>query len=210
MTTGNLNTINFNTPFLQGVPNSRVAPEWIRLLGSIFTAVAQNSVAVEGDTLSSRTLSATSMNQLSELAALSLSRKSLPALLTSQDDFNASRAKTSSGSNAVLVADDTATNGTMYPMFANGIAGHLQVKTSSSKWTYNPSTGRITATQLVATGAFGCNGQTPQTAFASGGAAPAGGTGTAAGGWDTAAHRDAAITLLNNIRSALVANGIMS
>lgn len=59
-------------------------------------------------------------------------------------------------------------------------------------------------------GAFACNGATPQTAFASGGAAPAGGTGTAAGGWDTAAHRDAAITLINNMRTALVNNGIMS
>lgn len=70
--------------------------------------------------------------------------------------------------------------------------------------------------QLTSTGTlttalgFGCNGKAAQTAFASGGAAPAGGTGATAGAYDTAAHRDAAITLLNNIRSALVANGIMS
>ena len=60
------------------------------------------------------------------------------------------------------------------------------------------------------TAAFGANGATAQTAFASGGAAPVGGVGTAAGGWDTAAHRDSAITLLNNIRTALVAAGLMS
>jgi hypothetical protein len=57
---------------------------------------------------------------------------------------------------------------------------------------------------------FGCNGKAPQTAVVSGGAAPAGGVGTAAGGWDTAAHRDSAIALLNAIQAALVANGIMS
>ena len=45
---------------------------------------------------------------------------------------------------------------------------------------------------------------------ASGGAAPAGGTGTAAGGWDTAAHRDATITLINTMRTALIAKGILS
>jgi hypothetical protein len=46
--------------------------------------------------------------------------------------------------------------------------------------------------------------------------APAGGVGTAAGGWDTAAHRDTAITTLNAlvtltnaIRAALVAEGLM-
>lgn len=46
-------------------------------------------------------------------------------------------------------------------------------------------------------------------AFASGGAAPAGGVGTAAGGWDTAANRDAAIALINNMRTALIAVGIL-
>lgn len=47
----------------------------------------------------------------------------------------------------------------------------------------------------------GWNRQAALTADA--GAAPAGGTGTAAGGWDTAAHRDAAITTLNNLRTRL-------
>ena len=45
---------------------------------------------------------------------------------------------------------------------------------------------------------------------ASGGAAPAGGVGTAAGGYDTAANRDAAIALLNTIRTCLIANGLMT
>lgn len=34
-------------------------------------------------------------------------------------------------------------------------------------------------------------------------AAPAGGTGTAAGGWDTAGNRDAAITTINGLRTAI-------
>lgn len=45
---------------------------------------------------------------------------------------------------------------------------------------------------------------------ASGGAAPAGGVGTAAGGYDTAVNRDAAINLLNNIRTALINAGLMT
>lgn len=59
-------------------------------------------------------------------------------------------------------------------------------------------------------GRFGCNGAQSRAAAASGGAAPAGGTGATAGAYDTAAHRDALITLVNNIRTALVNNGIMS
>jgi len=33
--------------------------------------------------------------------------------------------------------------------------------------------------------------------------APVGGTGTAAGGWDTAANRDAAIATINNLKARL-------
>ena len=39
--------------------------------------------------------------------------------------------------------------------------------------------------------------------------APAGGTGVAAGGWDTAAHRDVAIASINAILTALEAHGIV-
>ena len=56
----------------------------------------------------------------------------------------------------------------------------------------------------------GVSGFTPKAPVASGGAAPAGGAGSEAGGYDTSAHRDALITLVNNIRTALIANGIMS
>lgn len=82
--------------------------------------------------------------------------------------------------------------------------------------TPNNSTTQATAVtvgqdkSLTVVGGFGCNTKAAQTAFASGGAAPAGGTGATAGAYDTAAHRDALITLVNNIRTALVNNGIMS
>jgi len=57
-------------------------------------------------------------------------------------------------------------------------------------------------------GKFGCNAATPQSSAVIGAACPAGGTGATAGAFDTAAHRDAMITLLNNIRTALINNGI--
>jgi hypothetical protein len=45
---------------------------------------------------------------------------------------------------------------------------------------------------------------------ASGGAAPAGGTGAAAGAYDTAAHRDSLIALVNNMRTVMINNGWMT
>ncbi len=58
------------------------------------------------------------------------------------------------------------------------------------------------------TGAFGCNGTTAQTAYASGGALAAYTTG--AFGLDSDAHMNALYTLVVNMRAALVANGILS
>lgn len=49
----------------------------------------------------------------------------------------------------------------------------------------------------------------PQRASAAQAAAPAGGTGTASGGYDTAAHRDALISLVNEMRTVLVEKGLM-
>ena len=48
-----------------------------------------------------------------------------------------------------------------------------------------------------------------QPAAAAQAAAPAGGTGAAEGGWDTAGHRDSAIATINAIRTALVNLGII-
>lgn len=56
---------------------------------------------------------------------------------------------------------------------------------------------------------FGANGKAPQSAVVAN-ATVAGGVGTAAGGFDTAVNRDAFIALVNQIRSTLIANGIMS
>jgi len=52
------------------------------------------------------------------------------------------------------VTDDTTTNGTRYPLFANQTAGNLSTEyTSSTKLQFNPSTGVFTATQFSGSGA---------------------------------------------------------
>ena len=72
------------------------------------------------------------------------------------------------------------------------------------------STSTPTFGSLTLTAGFGCNGKTPQTAYASSAPPPTGGTGVTAGAFDTAAHRDALITAVNSIITALKNNGIMS
>ena len=205
--------INVNTPFLEGVQNSRVSREWLRLLLSLTNGV--NNSATTGDTeelqalaYASRTSHLSDLEQrIQELEAKVNSRNRSSQLESADSNY-----LTRSASNALncTVSDDTTTNLSFFPVFVSGIAGEHRLVTSGANWFYNPSTGTATAKQLVATTGFGCNGKSAQVAYVSGGAAPAGGIGTAAGGYDTAVNRDAAITLLNNIRLALIANGIMS
>jgi hypothetical protein len=66
--------------------------------------------------------------------------------------------------------------------------------------------GAVSVTSLTVGGVA----TSPLAPVASGGAAPAGGTGATVGAYDTAAHRDALITLVNTIRTALIANGTLS
>lgn len=47
---------------------------------------------------------------------------------------------------AATVADDTSTNATMYPLWVTANTGNLPLKLSSSKFSFNPSTGVVTAT----------------------------------------------------------------
>ena len=49
---------------------------------------------------------------------------------------------------ASTITDDTSTNATMYPLWVTANTGNLPTKVTSSKLTYNPSTGTLTTTQL--------------------------------------------------------------
>lgn len=214
----NLNTINFSTPFLIGVPNSRISPEWIRTLGNIIATVNQNQVTTSDEFQTLIATSRTPANYSQMLDALQAAQqintnlKSIVRQLQIKfDELDAQmpRGRTAASSSVrINISDDTSSNVTLYPAMSTGLNGAQALRTSSSKWTYNPSTGALTATQLVATNGFGCNGASPQTAVSSGGALAAYGAG--ANGFDTAAHAQALYTMVVQIRAALVSNGIMS
>jgi hypothetical protein len=49
----------------------------------------------------------------------------------------------------VGVTDNTTTNATYYPTFVSTTTGNLPIAVSSTKLKFNPSTGALTASQLV-------------------------------------------------------------
>jgi hypothetical protein len=99
---------------------------------------------------------------------------------------------------AALGWDSGATRGLLVSI-NNGTYQRQDVEASDLRLKYQ-TTNRI---QIDSTG-IGAFNVTPVGRQSIGAAAPAGGTGATAGAYDTAAHRDAAITLLNNIRTALI------
>jgi len=63
---------------------------------------------------------------------------------------NATRA---TASNTSLVSDDTTSSGTFYPVWVDGISGDKIIKISSTKMTFNPATGVLSATTFSGSGA---------------------------------------------------------
>jgi hypothetical protein len=124
--------------------------------------------------------------------------------------------------NPILTGDVTSPGGTTATTLAtvNASPGSFGNGTQVASYTVNgkglvttganiPITGAPGSFTVV--GAFGCNTKAAQTAYASGGAvANTGSTNVAPYGYTTSAQADGIVALLNNIRAALVANGIMS
>lgn len=81
---------------------------------------------------------------------------SMPMAITSTtrvSNLNVARAGYSDTS---TVVDDTTTASSFYPMFAGAVSGQQALKGSSTKWTFNPSTGA-----MVLSGAFSPTTLTP-------------------------------------------------
>ena len=62
---------------------------------------------------------------------------------------------------AVTISDDTTTNATRYPLFANATSGTVSTEyVSSTKYQYNPSTGELTAPEVISSNGIMVNSQT--------------------------------------------------
>lgn len=66
----------------------------------------------------------------------------------------------------VTLSDDTTTNATRYPLFAAATSGSVSTEyVSSTKYQYNPSTGALTAPELVASNGLIMNANTNTTSY---------------------------------------------
>jgi hypothetical protein len=61
----------------------------------------------------------------------------------------ATSATTATNATNIAITDDTTTNAVFYPTFVSNSTGNLPAKTASTKLKFNPSTGALTASQLI-------------------------------------------------------------
>jgi hypothetical protein len=64
------------------------------------------------------------------------------------------------------ITDDTTTNATRYPVFSSATSGSISTEyTSSTKYTYNPSLGTLSAPQMQAANGLFVNANTNTTSY---------------------------------------------
>lgn len=68
--------------------------------------------------------------------------------ITASLSGNATTATTATNATNVAITDDTTTNATVYPTWVTSTTGNLPEKVSSTKLSFNPSTGALTATSF--------------------------------------------------------------
>jgi hypothetical protein len=74
-------------------------------------------------------------------------------------------ASTASGGSS-SITDDTTTNATRYPLFADATSGTATtIYTSSTKYQYNPSSGQLSVPEMVATNGIVVNSNTVSSSY---------------------------------------------
>lgn len=144
-------------------------------------------------------------------SSLALTRTAGGQMLTLTSTNNTPYARVTDGTYSFNFGIDSASPGGAAAFWNASNGARILVNGGATTALTLVAGGVTVGVDLTAATKFGCNGSAPQGAVASGGAVAAtGATNVSPFGYTTAAQANGIVTLLNNIRTALVANGIMS
>jgi hypothetical protein len=89
-----------------------------------------------------------------------------PTISSTALTWNGSAFTWATAGTAVTISDDTTTNATRYPLFANATSGTVSTEyVSSTKLKYNPSTGELTAPEQISSNGIMVNSTTVSTSY---------------------------------------------
>lgn len=117
----------------------------VRVAGTVtesFRSIAGGNFSIPGAFISTVTTGT---------APLTVSSTTLVANLHAATADSSTTATTATNATNTAVTDDTTTNATMYPTWVTTTTGNLPQKLSSTKLTFNPSTGLLSATSFSGT-----------------------------------------------------------
>ena len=169
ITTGDTGTVT-NTMLAGAIANAKLANSSVTINGSAvslggsitITATATNALTIgsyltgtsyNGSAAVTIAADATSANTASKLVARDASGNFSAGTITATLSGNASTATTATNATNVAVTDDVATAVAVYPVWSNGTSGNQGLEVSSSKLTFIPSTGVLSATTFSGSGA---------------------------------------------------------
>ena len=146
-----------------------VADQKVYMLNSASNAVVtlvgtlgnqnSNSVSITGGSINGTTVGASTAStgafttiSASGVFTSTVSTGTAPFTVSSTTqvaNLNAATAGSATNATNTAITDDTTTASTVYPTWVTSTTGNLPQKTSSTKLQFNPSTGALTASQLV-------------------------------------------------------------
>jgi len=147
-TTGNLSTEYVSSTKFQFNPSTGVLSATVfsgsgASLTSIPNSALNNSSITVGSTAISLGGTATTIAGLSSVTSTTF----VGAL--NGNASTATTATTATNATNSAITDDTTTNTVVYPTWVTATTGDVPIKTSSTKLKFNPSTGALTASQLI-------------------------------------------------------------
>ena len=98
--------------------------------------------------------SAYAFNSAGSASQILLSGGSSAPTWADQSTLSVGSATNATNATNTAITDDTTTNATMYPTWVTGTSGNLPQKVTSSKFTFNPSTGAAVITGGISGGTF--------------------------------------------------------
>jgi hypothetical protein len=170
-TTGNLTTEYVSSTKLQYNPSTGVFTSTsFTGAGTGLTGTASSlSIGGNAATATSATSATTATNIAGGVAnqihyqtgAGATSFVAAPTIASTALTWSGSAFTWATAGTAVTISDDTTTNATRYPLFANATSGTVSTEyVSSTKYQYNPSTGELTAPAHISSNGIQINSQT--------------------------------------------------
>ncbi len=139
-------TTNGTAASWAAVPSPNNGTLTLNVSGTGLSGSASFTADQSGNSTFTVTSNATSANTVSTIVARDGSGNFSAGTITATLSGNASTATTATNATNVATTDDTSTNATYYPTFVTASSSNNPIKVSSTKLTYNPSTGTLAAT----------------------------------------------------------------